>query len=531
MKQRDQLDAGALQAALGVAEQWLSANQEALNAINVYPVPDGDTGTNMLFTLRAALAGGPVSDNTTVDVYLQQVSRSALMGARGNSGVILSQILRGFAEGLHGCDSLDGAGLAHALSTASRVADDAVMEPVEGTMLTAIRDAAAAAREAANDATSTLASVLDKTVREADASVERTPELLPRLREAGVVDAGAAGVAVVLHGLRYGSRGEPLPAAPPTQAKEIDMSGVEHEGHGYCIEFVIIGTALLREEVEHALLDAGGESLMVVGESEMLHVHVHLADPGPALSVGAAAGSLASVKVDDMQAQHERWTAEHAGAGQLPRFGLIAIARGAGITQTLRDIGVRLVVDGGTSANPSVEQLLDASRRAASEHVFLLPNDGNVILTGEAAAAAVPGFLTVIPTKSLATAFGAAVAFVPDGGPSEIAARMIEAVNTMHSVEVTRSTRDTSADGVAVSAGDAIALVDGTLVAATGTLEGALLAGLARVVDGAELITLFVGENGDRLEAERLIGERYPDLNMETIEGGQPHYPYVVGIE
>ena len=531
MKQQDQLDAGALQAALGVTEQWLSANQEALNAINVYPVPDGDTGTNMLFTLRAALAGAPISDNATVGAYLQRVSRGALLGARGNSGVILSQILRGFAEGLHGCDSLDGAGLAHALSTASRVADDAVTEPVEGTMLTAIRDAAAAAREAANDPASTLASVLDKTVREADASVERTPELLPRLREAGVVDAGAAGIAVVLHGLRYGSRGEPLPAPPSLQAGEIDMSGVEHEGHGYCIEFVIVGAELIREEVERALLDAGGASLMVVGESEILHVHVHLADLGPALSVGAAAGSLASVKVDDMQAQHERWTAEHAAAGQLPRVGLIAVARGAGITQTLRDIGVRLVVDGGPSANPSVEQLLDASRRAASEHVFLVPNDSNVILTGEAAAAAVPGFLTVIPTKSLATAFGAAVAFVPDGGPSEIAARMIEAVNTMHSVEVTRSTRDTSADGVAVSAGDAIALVDGTLVAAAGTLEGALIAGLSRVVEGAELITLFVGENGDRLEAERLIGERYPDLNMETIEGGQPHYPYVVGIE
>ena len=542
MNGQDHLDAGELQGAFAVAEQWLSANREMLNAINVYPVPDGDTGTNMLLTLRAALEsasvdGGPAGDGPAVGDYVQQVSRGALMGARGNSGVILSQILRGFAQALDGAASLDAAGLTQALSSASDVAYDAVAEPVEGTMLTAIRDAATAAREAANEGGATLPAVLDEVVRGVDASVERTPELLPRLREAGVVDAGAAGVAVLLQGLRYGSRGQRLPVPPPVPAGLIDMSGVEHEGHGYCTEFVIVGEGLVREEIERTLVAAGGESVLVVGETDALRVHVHMDDPGPALSAGAAVGSLASVKVDDMQAQHEAWTAGHSAPGQeaagtLPRAGLVAVARGEGIVRALREIGVRVIVDGGPSANPSVEQLLAASHRAASEHVFLLPNDGNVILTGEAAAAAeAPGFLTVIPTKSLATAYSAAVAFVPDGERSEIADRMIEAQSAVHSVEVTRSTRDTSADGVSVSVGDAIVLVDGALVAATETLEKALLAGLARAAEEAELVTLIVGAEGSAEEATRLISERYPDVEVETIEGGQPHYPYVAGVE
>ena len=240
----ENLTATELHAAFRVAEQWLARNRDALNAINVYPVPDGDTGTNMLLTLRASLAASEQAASEAVGPYTQALARGALLGARGNSGVILSQILRGFADELAANETLDGPRLCAAIGRASRVAYDAVSAPVEGTMLTAIRETAEATQALGEPA---LATVFDEAVRAVDASVERTPGLLPRLREAGVVDAGAAGVAMLLQGLRYGYRGEQLPEPPPVAADGVVLDGVEHEGHGYCTEFVVLGTSLARD--------------------------------------------------------------------------------------------------------------------------------------------------------------------------------------------------------------------------------------------------------------------------------------------
>ncbi len=526
----EKLTATELHAAFRVAERWLELNRDALNAINVYPVPDGDTGTNMLLTLRASLAAAEQAAGEAVGSYMQALSRGALLGARGNSGVILSQILRGFAEELAEDETLDGPRLCAALDRASRVAYDAVSDPVEGTMLTAIRETAEAT-QALNDPA--LATVLDEAVRAVDASVKRTPELLPRLREAGVVDAGAAGVAALLQGLRYGYRGEQLPEPPPVTAGGVVLDAVAHEGHGYCTEFVVIGTSLARDGLERALTEAGGESVLVVGDVDALHVHVHMDDPGPALSAGAAAGALQSVKVDNMQTQHEQWAAGH-DAANAPEYGLVVVAQGEGIARALRDLGARVVVDGGPTANPSCEELLRAAHRAATRHAFLLPNDGNVILTGELAVEEEPDFITLIPTSSVAAAFSAAIAFVPEGQPEEIAQRMRNALVGTHSVEVTRATRDTSADGVAVRVGEAIVLVDGTLIASAAEPEEALLTGLARVAGGAELVTVFLGADAPQGAAERvvaLIAQAQPALEVEVIDGGQPYYPYILGVE
>ncbi|MSQ42454.1 MAG: DAK2 domain-containing protein [Dehalococcoidia bacterium] len=529
-----------LRAALAVAERWLAAHRDAVNAINVYPVPDGDTGTNMLLTWRAALQAAAETPEGGAGPYLAALAHGALLGARGNSGVILSQMLAGLAHACHERHDLDGARLAAALTTAAEAADAAVTHPVEGTMLTVMRDAAGAARRV--DASGGPAAVLRAAVGEAHASVARTPDLLPRLRDAGVVDAGGMGVALLLEGLLHGVTGEPLPAAPaPSMRATVDLAAVAHDGHGYCTEFVVLGGNIDRAAIEAALEACGGTSILVVGDGNAAHVHVHAADPGPALSIGVARGALAAVKVEDMQAQHERWRAGHAPAhapaetGDLPAIGLVAVARGAGIEAAFRDLGATRVLQGGESGKASASELLEAARAAGRDHTVLLPNDRDVLMAAERAAVEAPGFITVIPTWSVAAGLAAAIAYRPSGAASAIGAAMAEAAAAVRSVAVSRAVRAATVDGVAVGAGDAIALVDGRLVARGETLEEALLAGLdVAGAREAEIVTLYLGADASADAGERAaarIAERYPAAQVETVVGGQPYYPYLAGVE
>lgn len=534
------LTARDLHRCLLAAADWLGRNRDAVNAINVYPVPDGDTGTNMLLTLRGALDHGAPAEEAPAGPYLREVARRALLAARGNSGVILSQMLRGLSEAAAGRSALDAEALTIALEGASRAADAAVGQPVEGTMLTVLRDAAAAAREqaaAARPGAVTPGSVLATAERAAHASVARTPDLLPVLREAGVVDAGGLGVAVVLTGLACACSGEPLPEPLVAPLGTLDLHAVAHEGHGYCTEFVVAAAQIDRAALEGALAAAGGDSILVVGDAAMVHVHVHTADPGPALSIGAAAGSLHAVKVDNMQAQHEAWLAGHAGArtpDAVPELGLVAVAQGAGLTATLRALGA-LVVDGGATNNPSVGALLEAAQAAGSRHVFILPNDRNVLAAAEQAASQLPGHVTVIPTRSCAAGLAAAVAYLATGDATAVAEAMTEAAAGVRTVEVTRAVRSATVDGVDVTSGACIALVDGRLTAQRDDIVAVAVEGaLAASVEGASLITLIVGGDATAAETTALtagLQARLPLVEIETIEGGQPHYPYVLGIE
>ncbi len=528
------LDAMRFRHVLRTAERWLERNREAVNAINVYPVPDGDTGTNMVLTLRAALDACEQVEGPAVGPYLEAAARGALLGARGNSGVILSQILRGLAEPLLEAQEVDATLLREGLTAAATSAYGAVVEPVEGTMLTVMREAAETA--AATGSEASLGDVLDAAVAESVESLERTPTLLPRLAEAGVVDAGGMGVAVLLAGMRYGYLGEEFPEPVAVPAGAIEMTGVEHEGHGYCTEFVVTGSGLDRESLHATIEAAGGESLIVAGYEDALHIHVHMEDPGPAISAGAAVGDLANVKVENMQAQHDEWASAHEDMAieELPSLGLVAVSQGRGIAAAFRELGATQVVDGGPTANPSAGELLGAARKAGRDHVFLLPNDPNVTMAAEQAAAEEPGLVTVIPTRSVAAGFGAAIAYAPDGDAEAVAGGMREAIEGVRCVSVTRSVRDTSADGIAVADGDAIVLVDGTLVARADSLEEALLAGLGRVAEGAELATLYLGADAPADAEERvssLIAEAHAGLELEVVPGGQPHYPYILGVE
>ena len=545
------LDGRALHDSFRVAEQWLAANREAINAINVYPVPDGDTGTNMLLTLRAGLdeasaGGAPASD---VGAYMRAFSHGALLGARGNSGVILSQMLQGLTEALDGSSVLDGSSLCNALEQAADRAYEAVSEPVEGTMLTVLRDASRAARAAARTDAMDLVDTLAVATAAAESSVERTPDLLPSLRAAGVVDAGGQGVAVILAGLGYGVRGEPLPEAPLTAAGTVEMSGVAHEGHGHCVQYLVGGDRLDRDLLIAGLIEAGGESVIVVGDETALRVHVHAEDADTALAVGAAYGPLDAVSIDDMQAQHERWLGGHEVASNAPpaiaagAVGVVAVVQGAGIAAAFRELGAA-IVDGGPTSNPSAGELLEAARAVGAARVFLLPNDGNVILAAEQAAAEEPGRLTVIPTRSAPAGLAAALAWLPDGEPTALEEAMRAASEAVRTIAVTRAVRDATVDGIAVKVGDAIAMLDGRMVTRADGLQDALMSAVDRVLDEdaggphtgspAELVTLYQGADAEAGEAVRIaerIRAAYPALEVEVIDGGQPHYPYLLGVE
>ncbi len=531
------LDADALRRAFEVAERWLAQNRDGINAINVYPVPDGDTGTNMLLTWRAALKGGAEGDGVEVAAYLGHVARGALMGARGNSGVILSQMLRGFAESAAGAGALDAAGLAHCLEGASATAYAAVTKPVEGTMLTVIREASAAGAGAADESPEAFLYI---TLTEAFASVKRTPELLPRLREAGVVDSGGMGVAVILQGIVCGILDHPLPAEPlVTGTAEVRVEAVEHEGHGFCTEFVISGSGLDRSTIEGELTAAGGSSILVVGDPSMLRVHVHVVAPEDAFAVGERHGSLAARKAEDMQAQHEAWMDERddedAAPASLPSIGLVAVAEGRGIAAAFRDLGAGRVLTGEAGGKVVGGDILDAARRAGRDHAIVLPNDKDVLMAAQQAAAASEGFLTVVPSRSPACGLSAALEYRGEGEVAEIAAAMAKVMAGVRSVEVSRAVRTAKVDGVAVREGEAIALVDGRLVAARATLDEALLAGIDVAIEGgAEIATVYLGQNAPPDAAERLpalIAARHPQLEVQVMDGGQPHYPYLAGVE
>ncbi len=537
MTQAELVDAARVREAFRRVEGWLAANRDGINAINVYPVPDGDTGTNMLLTWRAAASAAP-EEIDHVGQLLGACSRAALLGARGNSGVILSQMLRGLAEATADAAGLDTADVVAGLRGASATAYAAVSAPVEGTMLTVLRDAAQAA-EAALAAGGDLAAIFDAAVAEAFASVERTPTLLPRLREAGVVDSGGLGVAVILEGFARGLDGQPLPEALRVAADAtVDLGQLGHEEYGYCTEFVVTGEAIDRHAIEAALAGLGGESILVVGDASAVHVHVHLEDPGLALSAGVRHGALIGVKVDNMQAQHEDWARSHRGpasldAAALPALGLVAVVPGEGFARIFEDLGATCVRtgDGRTSAGA----LLEAGRRAGRDHAFLLPNDSDTLMAAEQAAREAAGFITVLPARSAPAGIAAAIAYWPEGDPAEVAVRMQEALATVRTVEVTRAARDAVVDGVAVAAGDAIALVDGRLVTRAETLEAALLEGLALAAgEAAEIVTVYRGAEASEEATERvvaLVEAAHPGLAVEVMAGGQPHYPYLLGVE
>ncbi|MGH3001322.1 MAG: DAK2 domain-containing protein [Gaiellaceae bacterium] len=508
------------------ARAAIEAHRTRIDDLNVYPVPDGDTGTNLTLTVRAvadSLAGEGADDRAGL---AREVSRAALMGARGNSGVILSQIVRGATESLAGSDDL-----AAAFRSASDAAYRAVKKPVEGTMLTAVRAMADAAGRGASFA---------EIVAAGDETVVATREMLPVLREAGVVDAGAAGLLEIVRGLAAALAGEALPETPgqagqPGQPGQIAFDAIHRElsRYRYCTVFVVEGHGLDVDELETELEDLG-DSLLVVGDPSALKVHVHTDDPGRALSLGVARGIVGGVEIANMHAQaHEREERLlHAVRAPDRSATVVAVAAGAGNRELFESFGAT-VVDGGSTMNPATAELLAAIEAAGTSEVVLLPNNANVLMAAEQAAEHSSKRVRVVPTASLQAGLVAVVAFDPTSGAEANADAMAAAVEGVATGAVTIASREVRLNGVAVRSGAWLGLAEGEPVAGGESFEEVARAVLDRLLaEPRGVLTLLTGDEPPALDS--LLAElagTHPELELDVHAGGQPHYPLLLAAE
>lgn len=550
-----------LLAALDAAGQNLERHAEAINALNVFPVPDGDTGKNMMLTMRAALEAMHAAAREGAQgagARAARLARGAMMGSRGNSGVILSQILRGFSRGLGDAERFGGAELATALRESATTAYRAVQQPVEGTMLTVIRVAAEAAEEAVQQSRD-LRPVLDAALAGARIALARTPELLPRLREAGVVDAGGQGVVTLLEGAARYAHGESIADTTITEATGVATRDLgkfaefmdEHgeDEVGYCTNLMILprnGVLLDFDRVRERLL-ALGTSGVVIGDEEIVKIHIHTEDPGAVLTEAVSWGELDQIRIDNMVLQvdavSEGVQAETGRAAQAAANGaeevtgpqIVAVASGPGLVEVLRGLGASGIVSGGQTMNPSTEELLRAVEALPGNEVILLPNNGNVILTARQVVDLTSKRVAVVPTKSVPQGIAALSALNFDSDLDENVAEMTEASGGIRSAEVTRAVRSATIDGVSVTDGQVIGLVDGKLVCAGESVEEILRDLLERTdAASAELITLYRGEGVDEVSGQSMVESlqaHYPDAEFELVDGGQPHYDYLMSVE
>jgi len=547
------VDGAGLLRALRAGTNWLERNVTGVNALNVFPVPDGDTGTNMFLTMQAAYAAAAerdAGDGRTVSDVASRAAHGALMGARGNSGVILSQIFRGMAKALDGQMTLDGALLAAAFTEASAIAYKAVMKPVEGTLLTVSRGAAEAAERAAQDGGDVQA-VLDGALTGARATLAQTPAMLPLLREAGVVDAGGQGYVVILEGMRLHLAGrnvamEAVPTiAPGETTMAFDVTGLhaQHgaDEYGYCTNYLLTaapGTPLDFAIIREAMA-AMGHSAVIVGDEQYIKAHIHTTDPGALLSYAVQFGALTQIKIDnmDMQVEHLEGSAPLGTPHEQStgHISVVAVAAGEGLSAVLRGLGAAKIVRGGQTMNPSTQELLDAIASAPSDAVIVLPNNGNVILTARQAAAMAAKQVRVVPTTSIPQGIAALSAFTFTADLDTNAAAMTETARGVRTGDVTRAVRDATIGGVAVKAGDVIGLLDDLLTVSGDDSVTVALDLLGRMdAAHAELVTLYTGADVADTIAEALsarIAACYPHLSVEIVTGGQPHYDFIVSVE
>jgi DAK2 domain fusion protein YloV len=526
---------------VGSALSSLEASRDRIDDLNVYPVPDGDTGTNLTLTVRAVAEALGGSEATDRPALAHEVARAALMGARGNSGVILSQIVRGAAHVLaESANGVEPKLAARALRGASDAAYSAVRRPVEGTMLSVVRELAEEAESRADDP-APIGDLLVDLVRRGEEAVARTPEQLDVLREAGVVDAGGAGLVELLRGVAAAVAGEPVPEAPvvATERAGLDAIHLEQSRYRYCTVFVVEGDALEREALE-AQLEQLGDSLLVVGDETALKVHVHTDDPGAALSLGTAVGTIEGIEIANMQEQQEqreRRLSVVPEPGEQAVSGVVAVVAGDGnrslFESVAEPVGPIRIVEGGQTSNPSTAELLAAIEELEADEVIVLPNNSNVRLAAEQAAEHAARPVEIVATDSITAGLAALVVFDGSRGAVENATEMRETVAAIASGEVTRASRDVQLNGVAIRNGEWLGLADGDPVAGGDDFVDVTLAVIEHLLsEPRSLLTLLTGAEPLPLdELLERIGAAHPDLEVEVHEGGQPHYPLLLGAE
>jgi uncharacterized protein len=517
------------------ALQNLEAHRRRIDDLNVYPVPDGDTGTNLVLTLRSIVEALDGSSSTDSQSVSKDVTRAALMGARGNSGVIFSQIVRGFVEVLGEHEDVSSPLLTRAFRSASDAAYRAVRRPVEGTMLTVMREMAEEA-EREEHRQGRPAELLRAVLTAGEDALARTPELLDVLGRAGVVDAGGAGLVEIARGMVFGATGETIPEAPVgAEALGVEAIHQELSKYRYCTVFVVEGEALDKAVLE-VELERIGDSLLVVGDESALKVHVHTDDPGRALALGTAVGVVEGVEIANMHhqtAQREERLLDGAGAVATLETGLVAVCPGRGNRRLFESLGATRVIEGGQSMNPSAADILDAIESVPTDVVLVLPNNANVVLTAEQAAALSEKDVRVIPSRSVQAGFAAIGRFISSASADDNERALLEGLAGAVTGEITVAVRDAELDGVEIRKGEYLGLVDDTAVVSDSDLATAVQAVVERVLAGdREFLTILTGEGAPPLDGlVSALERRHPGLEVEVHEGGQPHYPLLVVAE
>lgn len=528
----------------------LEAKKEWINELNVFPVPDGDTGTNMTLTIMSAASEVSALSDPTMKTLAKAISSGSLRGARGNSGVILSQLLRGFTRVIEKADKVDAPTFARAFEKGVETAYKAVMKPKEGTILTVARGAAVKAMEIAEDCEN-LESFFADVIAEAEAVLARTPEMLPVLKEAGVVDSGGQGLLEVLKGAFDGYLGKEIDltfdkpkssvSAKPVSAEESDIK------FGYCTEFIIMLEKEFPEKEEHAFkeyLMSIGDSLVVVADDEIVKVHVHTNDPGQAIQKALTYGQLSNMKIDNMRLEHhekvikeaEKMAAQQAAQEPAKEVGFISVSVGDGMGQIFRELGADYLIEGGQTMNPSTEDVLQAIAHVNAENIFIFPNNKNIILAANQARDLTEDKnIIVIPTKTIPQGITALISYVPDKTVEQNTEEMMEAMKHVKTGQITYAVRDTKIDDKEIRQGDIMGIGDHGMLAVGKEIEDTAVATVQEMTDeDCEIISIYYGSDVTAEDAEQLaarLEELYPDFDVELNEGGQPIYYYVVSVE
>lgn len=544
MKQVDTINGREFREMLSTATSWLEKSSSDVDALNVFPVPDGDTGTNMLLTMRSGVDEAFMHNNSSVSDAAKAVAQGALMGARGNSGVILSQIWRGMAEGVVDKKTINGEDVAIALQKAADVAYKGISNPVEGTILTVVREAAQAGQKCVDDGKTDPISVMEAIVEGAGESVANTPTLLPVLKDAGVVDAGGQGLYTILEGaLRY-LRGEAeqmqfrkpqmIASSIPMPVRMPQISQVDEVPFGYCTEFMLKGEGFNPDKIRDRLKKEG-ESLIVVGDENTTRVHVHTLDPGKIIKYATSLGTLHQVSIRNMDEQYHDFLEVQKSRAVEVDTATIAVVSGDGLAEVFASLGTTAIVPGGQTMNPSTKDILQAVNAIASDKVIILPNNKNIILTAEQVKTLSNKSIEVIPTQTIPQGVAALLAFDYEADFSTNADLMKEATSMVKTIEITRAVRAAQLDGLSIKKKQAIGLLDGELLAAGKNTIDILDKMLAKLdMNQNEIVTVYYGADASSDEASQVsesIREQYPQLQVEVVKGGQPYYDYIVSIE
>ncbi|MER2094445.1 MAG: DAK2 domain-containing protein [Aerococcus urinaeequi] len=546
---------------LEVGGNRLSENAEYVNSLNVFPVPDGDTGTNMNLTYTSGIERVIKQHSDTVGEVGEDLAKGLLMGARGNSGVILSQLFRGFSKAIEGKTTIEAQDLANAFQRGIDTAVKAVMKPVEGTILTVARDSAAAGMQKAEE-TDDIIEVMTAVLEEAQTSLENTPNLLPVLKEVGVVDSGGQGLVYIYHGFLESLTGESIPvkSADPNKANVTELAHQENFfntahsvasediHYGYCTEIMVkIGEGeTVTDEFDYDTfrnhLDGIGDSLLVVSDDEIVKVHVHTETPGEVMNYGQKFGSLVKIKVDNMRLQHDDILdgkgsnqAESAPAVERTNLAIIAVAAGEGIENLFKDMGVKSIISGGQTMNPSTNDILDAINKANADNVIILPNNKNIIMAANQAVEVSEIPAAVVETKYISQGLTAMLGYNPDGTLEDNKAAMVAEMANVTSGQVTVAVRDTTVDGLEIHKDHFMGIIDGKIVSEDADLVKETINMVNAMIDeDKELVTLIFGEETDQATAE-LIAEAVEsaneDIEVEIVDGGQPVYHFLASVE